>query len=68
VSCLKKLGGEARIPFLHDPNTGTKLYESEEIVKYLYEQCGLAREVMCELEIKYLLRNSGISGRWSSFH
>jgi len=109
VSRLKKLGGEAKIPLLHDPNTGTKLYESEAIVEYLYEQYGLegeevperriltstaasltggkngmfavpskaarkplelysfeaspysrlAREVMCELEIKYLLHNCG---------
>jgi len=118
VSRLKKLGGETKIPFLHDPNTDTKLYDSEAIVKYLYEQYGLegeevperriftstlasltragsltsltagkngmlakpskaarkplelysfeaspysrlAREVLCELEIKYLLHNCG---------
>ena len=118
VPRLKKLGGEGKVPFLHDPNTGTKLAESEAIVKYLYEQYGLegeevperriltstlasltragsftsltagkngmyakaskaarkplelysfeaspysrpAREVLCELEIKYLLHNCG---------
>ncbi len=118
VARLKKLGGESKVPFLHDPNTGTKLYESEAIVEYLYEQYGLegeevperrmftstmaslarasavtsltkgknglfakpskaaskrlelysfeaspysrmVREVMCELEIKYLLHNCG---------
>ena len=118
VPRLKKLGGEAKVPFLHDPNTGTKLYDSEAIVQYLYEQYGLedeevperriltstiasltrasaitsltggknglyakpskaarkplelysfeaspysrlAREVLCELEIKYLLHNCG---------
>ena len=118
VSRLKKLGGEGKVPFLHDPNTGTKLADSEAIVKYLYEQYGLegaevperrivtstlasltragsltslsagknglnakpskaarkplelysfeaspysrlAREVLCELEIKYLLHNCG---------
>jgi glutathione S-transferase len=118
VPRLKKLGGEGKVPFLHDPNTGTKLAESEAIVKYLYERYGLegeevparrivtstlasltragsftsltagkngmyakaskaarkplelysfeaspysrlAREVLCELEIKYLLHNCG---------
>ena len=118
VARLKKLGGESKIPFLHDPNTGVKLYESEAIVEYLYDEYGLedeeiperriltstvasltraapltsvsrgknglyarpskaarrplelysfeaspysrlVREVMCELEIKYLLHNCG---------
>ncbi len=110
VARLLKLGGEKKIPFLHDPNTGVKMYDSEAIVKYLYEQYGLegepvpdrrimtstlasltrakfggmyavpnkpaqkrlelysfeaspyarlAREVLCELEIKYLLHNCG---------
>ena len=118
VRRLKKLGGEAKVPFLHDPNTDTKLYDSEAIVEYLYAQYGLegekvperriltstltsltraapptslsrgkngmlakpsgaarkplelysfeaspysrlVREVMCELEIKYLLHNCG---------
>jgi glutathione S-transferase len=118
VPRLKKLGGEAKVPFLHDPNTGTKLYDSDAIVEYLYEQYGmegedvpkrrivtstlasltragsvtslsagkngmlakpskaaskplelysfeaspysrLAREVLCELEVKYLLHNCG---------
>ena len=38
---LVKLGGKAKIPFLHDPNTRTKLYDSEAIVAYLYKQYGL---------------------------
>jgi glutaredoxin len=118
VPRLKKLGGEASIPFLHDPNTETKLYDASAIVEYLYEQYALegeevpslniftstlasltragsftsltagkngmyakpskaaskplevysfeaspysrpAREVLCELEIKYLLHNVG---------
>ena len=109
VARLKKLGGEAKVPFLHDPNTGVKMYDSEAIVTYLYEQYALeeepvpdrriltsivatltrgksgmfaapnkpakkrlelysfeaspyarlAREVLCELEIKYLLHNCG---------
>jgi len=118
VPRLKKLGGEAKVPFLHDPNTETMLYDSNDIVEYLYKQYGLegeevpqrriltstlasltragsltsltagsngmfakpskvarkplelysfeaspysrlAREVLCELEIKYLLHNCG---------
>lgn len=37
---LTKLGGKAKVPFLHDPNTGSKLYESEAIVDYLYQEYG----------------------------
>ena len=44
VQRLKKLGGKAKIPFLHDPNTGTKLYEADAIVKYLYKEYGLECE------------------------
>ena len=51
VSRLKKLGGETKIPFLHDPNTGTKLYDSEQIVQYLYEEYGLEGEEVPERRI-----------------
>jgi glutathione S-transferase len=37
---LVKLGGKAKVPFLHDPNTGAKLYESEVIAEYLYQEYG----------------------------
>lgn len=109
----KDLGGKFQFPFLVDPNTGTQMYESADIIRYLaktYEgrarsQRGLkrqvavmgstlasasrplrgarvrpsrtpekplelfsfesspysrlVREVLCELEIPYLLRNTG---------
>ena len=32
----RKLGGKALFPFLVDPNTGTQLYESADIIEYLY--------------------------------
>jgi glutathione S-transferase len=115
---LTKLGGKPKIPFLHDPNTGTKLYESEAIVDYLYQQYGiegvetperrlwsstlataargtkgmfavpstaarkplelysfegspyvrLVREVLCELETTYIVRNVGKSpGAYADF-
>jgi len=38
---LVKLGGKAKVPFLHDPNTGEHLYESEAIATYLYDRYGL---------------------------
>jgi glutathione S-transferase len=37
---LKKLSGKTKVPFLHDPNTGTKLGESEAIAEYLYKEYG----------------------------
>jgi glutathione S-transferase len=37
---LKEIGGKAKVPFLRDPNTGKDLYDSEAIVKYLYEEYG----------------------------
>ncbi|XP_051139355.1 uncharacterized protein LOC127257092 isoform X2 [Andrographis paniculata] len=37
---LKTLGGREQFPFLVDPNTGTVMYESSDIVKYLFQQYG----------------------------
>lgn len=36
----KALGGKAQFPFLVDPNSGTKLYESNDIVAYLVKTYG----------------------------
>lgn len=36
----EQLGGKAQIPLLVDPNTGAQLYESDQIVKYLFESYG----------------------------
>jgi glutathione S-transferase len=33
-------GGKAQFPYLIDPNTGAEMYESMEIVRYLYQQYG----------------------------
>jgi glutathione S-transferase len=33
-----ELGGKAQFPYLVDPNTETALYESDEIVRYLFER------------------------------
>lgn len=37
---LIEASGKAQVPFLSDPNTDTKLHESEAIVKHLYEEYG----------------------------
>ncbi|MDT0496203.1 glutathione S-transferase N-terminal domain-containing protein [Algiphilus sp. W345] len=37
---LLKLGGRLQVPFLVDPNTGSALYESEDIVAYLHQHYG----------------------------
>lgn len=37
---LQEQGGKATVPFLYDPNTGRKLYESRDIVHYLYTEYG----------------------------
>ncbi|KAL7081153.1 hypothetical protein ACP275_14G021400 [Erythranthe tilingii] len=37
---VKELGGREQFPFLVDPNTGTSMYESSDIVKYLFQQYG----------------------------
>ena len=110
---VKEMGGKFQFPFLVDPNTATRMYESADIVDYLYRTYGrresprqfvprrarefasivsgvprmtagsrarpsiapeqplelysfeaspfarLAREMLCELEIPYLLHNVG---------
>lgn len=114
----KTLGGKELFPFLHDPNTGARMYESADIIEYIgktyqrrtpgtrglsrrialsgsYLMSGLrygkgmrvraskapakplelfsfesspysrpVRERLCELEIPYLLRNTG-KGAWT---
>lgn len=40
---VRSFGGKEQFPFLIDPNTGTSLYESSEIVKYLFQQYGKGR-------------------------
>ncbi len=34
---LMQLGGKAQFPYLVDPNTGTAMYESADIIRYLYQ-------------------------------
>lgn len=37
---VRRRGGKAQFPFLVDPNTGKEMYESAEIVAYLFERYG----------------------------
>jgi glutathione S-transferase len=37
---VKKMGGKTQFPFLVDPNTGRELYESMDIIAYLFEIYG----------------------------
>lgn len=37
---LERAGGKGQVPFLVDPNTGRKLYESNDIARYLYAEYG----------------------------
>jgi glutaredoxin len=38
-----ELGGQRMYPYLVDPNTGTSMYESDDIVAYLYRHYGAGR-------------------------
>ena len=48
---LEKLSGEGKVPFLHDPNTGVMMGDSEAIVNYLYEQYALEDGIKAHLAI-----------------
>jgi glutathione S-transferase len=37
---VKRRGGKEQFPYLVDPNTGAEMYESDDIVRYLFEKYG----------------------------
>ncbi|XP_062025497.1 uncharacterized protein LOC133741793 [Rosa rugosa] len=41
---VNRSGGKEQFPFLIDPNTGISMYESGEIVRYLFQQYGKGRK------------------------
>jgi len=51
---LRRVGGKAQFPYMVDPNTGTSIYESGEIVDYLFARYGRGAPPA-------LLRGSGLS-------
>jgi glutathione S-transferase len=40
---VKRRGGKYQFPYLVDPNTGKEMYESDDIVAYLFERYGAGR-------------------------
>ncbi|PRP75313.1 hypothetical protein PROFUN_05624 [Planoprotostelium fungivorum] len=43
---LKRIGGKEQVPFLIDPNTDTKMYETKDIINYLFSQYGPGADVI----------------------
>jgi len=52
---LKKLGGKLQVPYLVDPNTHTRLYESDDIIDYLNERYGKGHRAGWSLPIPSLI-------------
>lgn len=52
---LKKLGGKLQVPYLVDPNTHTRLYESDDIIDYLNERYGKGQRAGWSLPIPSVL-------------
>jgi len=52
---LKQLGGKVQVPYLIDPNTHTRLYESDDIIDYLNERYGKGEHAGWRLPIPSLL-------------
>ena len=60
---LKKRGGKTQFPYLIDPNTGTELYESDEIVRYLFDRYGDGR-IPLALGVPVLRDVSSVLSGW----
>jgi len=54
---LRAIGGTVQAPYLIDPNTGTRLYESDEIIDYLNETYGAGRRAGWSLPIPSFVDN-----------
>lgn len=64
---LRELGGKEQFPFLVDPNTGAAMYESADIIEYLYDTY-TDREAPSRFRIKLIntpsaMLASGVRGR-----
>lgn len=40
---VQEMGGKQQFPYFVDPNTGTRCYESRDIIRYLYDRYGSGR-------------------------
>lgn len=56
---LLALGGKMQVPYLVDPNTGTRLYESEDIITYLNATYGAGARAGWRLPVPSLLDDVG---------
>ncbi len=56
---LLEEGGKMQVPYLIDPNTGTRLYESEDIIVYLNETYGGGRRAGWTLPVPGMVDNLG---------
>ncbi len=56
---LKKIGGKVQVPFLIDPNTGQKMYESDDIIAYLNKTYGAGHSAGWPLPIPSALDTLG---------
>jgi glutathione S-transferase len=46
---VKREGGKAMFPYMVDPNAGVKMYESDDIIDYLYDSYGPGKEKVSSL-------------------
>lgn len=61
---VMEIGGKAQFPLLIDENTGVKMYESMDIIKYLYTTYGGISNMTMN-DLPWLLRPSNITNRLS---
>jgi glutathione S-transferase len=64
---LKRFSGKTKVPFLHDPNTGMKISESEAIVEYLYKEYGFDWEKVPERRISTSTMATATRGKMGMF-
>eukprot|EP00899_Mesostigma_viride_P026107 jgi/Mesvir1/6681/Mv08908-RA.1 len=48
---VKEMGGKAQFPYMVDPNTGTQMYESDDIIAYLFKNYGAGAEIPLPLRM-----------------
>jgi glutathione S-transferase len=61
---VEELGGKQRFPYLVDPNTGQRMYESNAIVRYLFETYGQGK-VPTALGLGPLTNASSMLASWT---
>jgi glutathione S-transferase len=64
---LARRGGKLQFPYLADPNTGKELYESDDIVAYLYQQYGDGRVPMLLALGPLTTASAALAGAWRGF-